>query len=216
MRRERAERLTRELTDITSGIALSARGAIDQRVRLIQDGVPQALEMTAEEWAQTLTGPYERLELAERQEVHRELAENGLSQRQIAAATGSSQATVRRDLESNDSPEPEESSDDGESEGAAESNDSPEPEDDLEQQALDEAIRAVEEQARILDGQRIDQQVARAAVELVIAAQRCEAYGAVLLDAGWRRMMDELDRLEGYIQAIRVAIQERINEERAA
>jgi hypothetical protein len=56
-----------------------------------------------------------------------ELAEEGMTQREIADVLGVGQKTVSRDLESNDSAELDVPVNDGPERGAPESNDSPEP-----------------------------------------------------------------------------------------
>lgn len=99
MKLQDAEEYTQSLGQIVAGswrqIALAKRL-----------GVPKALGLTVESWVEKRLGGYIRLSIAERREAVKELAAEGLSQREISEVTGVSQKTVDRDLESNDSSPP--------------------------------------------------------------------------------------------------------------
>jgi transcriptional regulator with XRE-family HTH domain len=70
-------------------------------------GVPEALELTTREWVEDRLGGYVRLSIPERREAVVELAEDGLSQREVAEVLGIDQATVSRDANaSQDQDEP--------------------------------------------------------------------------------------------------------------
>jgi phage N-6-adenine-methyltransferase len=68
---------------------------VDLAIKL---GVPAALGLSTEEWVRGRLGGYTRLAVDERREAHRELSDQGLSQRQIAERTGVHRRTVERDL----------------------------------------------------------------------------------------------------------------------
>lgn len=72
-----------------------------------RQGIPAKLDLTTEQWVTQRLGGYVRLAASERRGAARELAEEGMSQRQIGAALGVSQPTVNRDLapDSNESPQ---------------------------------------------------------------------------------------------------------------
>jgi phage N-6-adenine-methyltransferase len=73
-----------------------------------KQGIPVALGLTLEEWVTNRLGGYVRLAVSERREAAAELAEEGMSQREIGAVLGVGQATIHRDLlpDSDESPEP--------------------------------------------------------------------------------------------------------------
>lgn len=60
-------------------------------------GVPRALGMTTEEWVRERLGGYVRLSIEERREAVKELADEGLSNRQIATVLGVDEGSVRND-----------------------------------------------------------------------------------------------------------------------
>ena len=88
---EDAEEYTQALGQVISGgwrqIALAERL-----------GVPQALGMTTREWVEKRLGGYVRMSIPERREAVKELAAEGMSQRQIAAVLGVDPMTVNHDL----------------------------------------------------------------------------------------------------------------------
>lgn len=91
MSRDEAEAFTEALAQIhAGGWRLSM-----QAWRL---GVPQALGLNHEQWVQDCLGGYVRLSIPERREAVAELAEEGLSQREIADVLGVGEATVSRDI----------------------------------------------------------------------------------------------------------------------
>ncbi len=88
---EDAEEFTASLGQFVSGSYRQV--ALAQRM-----GVPQALGLSTEEWVRDRLGGYIRLSIPERREVVKELAEDGLSQRDIAGVVGVDAATVNRDI----------------------------------------------------------------------------------------------------------------------
>jgi len=96
MRREDAEEWTQAQGQVLAG----SWRMIHLAVKL---GVPAALGISTDRWVQDRLGGYVRLSIMERKDAHRELASEGLSQREIAQRTGVGQRTVGRDLESDDS-----------------------------------------------------------------------------------------------------------------
>lgn len=78
---------------------------VDLAIRL---GVPLALGYSnPQAWVRERLGGYVRMAVEDRREAHRELAEQGLSQRDIADRTGVGHRTVGRDLSGPFGPEPE-------------------------------------------------------------------------------------------------------------
>lgn len=73
-----------------------------------KQGIPAALGLTLEEWVTNRLGGYVRLAVSERREAAAELAEEGMTQREIGAVLGAGQATIHRDLQPdpNESPQP--------------------------------------------------------------------------------------------------------------
>jgi transcriptional regulator with XRE-family HTH domain len=61
-------------------------------------GVPRALGLTTEEWVTGRLGGYVRMAIPERRDAVKELAKEGLSQREIASVLGVTQPTVSSDL----------------------------------------------------------------------------------------------------------------------
>jgi phage N-6-adenine-methyltransferase len=69
-------------------------------------GVPQALGLTSQEWAERRLAGHVRLSIPERRQVVAELTENGFSKPEIAEALGVDESTVARDRRvSDDTPE---------------------------------------------------------------------------------------------------------------
>lgn len=80
-----------------------------QRALAWRLGVPQALGMSMEDWTERRLGGYVRMSIPERREAVAELADEGLTQREIAGVLGVDAATVNRDLRppvANATPEP--------------------------------------------------------------------------------------------------------------
>jgi hypothetical protein len=63
-----------------------------------RQGVPAALGLTTEEWVRDRLGGYVRLAIEDRREAAAEMAEEGLSQREIAGVLGVDQKTISNDL----------------------------------------------------------------------------------------------------------------------
>jgi transcriptional regulator with XRE-family HTH domain len=61
-------------------------------------GVPQALGLSTREWVEQRLGGYVRMSIPERREAVAELADEGMTQRQIGDVLGVDHATVNRDL----------------------------------------------------------------------------------------------------------------------
>ena len=76
-------------------------------------GVPKALGLSVDQWVNDRLGGYVKLSISDRREAARELAEEGHSSRAIGEVLGVSQMTAVRDIETNVSPKPEESSGNG-------------------------------------------------------------------------------------------------------
>jgi len=95
--------------EYTQALGQVLAGGWRQRLLAWRLGVPQALGMTLQEWTEQRLGGYVRESVPERREAAAELREEGLSQREIGAVLGVSEATVNRDLNpvTNVTPEPE-------------------------------------------------------------------------------------------------------------
>lgn len=91
MKAEHAEEYTQALGQIVAGgwrqIALGERL-----------GIPKALGLTTQEWVEQRLGGYVRLSVEERHGAVKELTDEGLSTRKIAAVTGVSHETVAKDV----------------------------------------------------------------------------------------------------------------------
>jgi hypothetical protein len=91
MKAEDAEEFTQALGQIVAGswrqIALAKRL-----------GVPDALGLSVEAWVNQRLGGYVKMSIAERRDAVRELTDEGLSQREIAAVVGLKKSQVNRDL----------------------------------------------------------------------------------------------------------------------
>ncbi len=97
-----------EAQEYTESLSQIFAGSYRQIAWAIQQGVPQALGIPVQEWGRRLEGRI-KLGIEERQAAARELADEGMSQREIGAALGVSPATVNEDLKSpvqNQTPEP--------------------------------------------------------------------------------------------------------------
>lgn len=70
-------------------------------------GVPKALGLSVEDWVQRRLGGYIRMNVDDRREAVKELAAEGLSQREIAEVVGASPMTINRDLVPNVTKTPE-------------------------------------------------------------------------------------------------------------
>ena len=118
--------------EYTQALGQVLAGGWRQRMLAWRLGVPQALGMTLEEWTERRLGGYVRMSIPERREAVAELAEEGLSQREIAGVLGVSQKTIDRDLEpeSFDSPPDEQAQPEQRIDLEPESFDSP-PDEDL-------------------------------------------------------------------------------------
>lgn len=92
MKMEDAEEYTQSLGQIVTGswrqIAWAER-----------NGVPKALGLTTREWVTERLGGYIKLEIEDRREAVRELAANGMSQREIGDVLGVSPGTVNADVQ---------------------------------------------------------------------------------------------------------------------
>lgn len=88
---EDAEEFTASLGQFVSGSYRQI--ALAQRM-----GIPQALGLTTEEWVEQRLGGYIRMAIPERREAVKELADEGMSQRAIAAVVGVDQSTVSDDV----------------------------------------------------------------------------------------------------------------------
>lgn len=87
-----------EAEQFTSALGQIHAGGWQLSIQAWRLGVPQALGLTHEQWVTDALGGYVRLAVPERREAVKELAEDGLSQRQIADVLGVSHKTVDRDL----------------------------------------------------------------------------------------------------------------------
>ena len=101
MNRDDAEEFTEALGQVMAG-------GWRLRAHALREGVHTAMGLTFEEWSEQRLGGYVRMSIPERREAVAELADEGLTQRQIAAVVGVSQKTVSDDVraEQNHSPEP--------------------------------------------------------------------------------------------------------------
>jgi transposase len=95
--KEEAEQYTQSLGQIVAGSWHQVAWAHDQ-------GIPQALGLSTEDWVRERLGGYVRLSLEERREAISELSQNGHSLREIAAIIGVSKDTAARAV-SNETPD---------------------------------------------------------------------------------------------------------------
>ena len=89
--------------EFTQALGLVMAGGYRIIIQAKKLGVPQALGLTVEEWVQTRLGGYVRMSVPYRREVVKELAAEGMTQREIGEVLGMSQPTVGRDLDANGS-----------------------------------------------------------------------------------------------------------------
>src|SRR6266567_579404 len=88
---EDAEEYTQSLGQILGGSWRQIHWAAQQ-------GIPEVLGLSTEEWVATRLGGYTRLAVSERREAAAELSNEGLSQREIGEVLGVGKSTVDRDL----------------------------------------------------------------------------------------------------------------------
>jgi len=91
MERKDAEEFTQGLGQVVGGSYKIISAA--QRM-----GVPKALNLTTDQWVNERLGGYVRMTIDDRREAVKELAAEGASTREIAAAIGVNQSTVVRDI----------------------------------------------------------------------------------------------------------------------
>lgn len=106
LNREDAEEFTQGLGNVVGGTYKIIASA--QRM-----GVPEALGLTTDQWVNQRLGGYVKMTIEDRREAVKELADEGLSEREIAGIIGVSQATVHRDLDSFESTPVDGPTDDG-------------------------------------------------------------------------------------------------------
>jgi len=70
----------------------------------VKQGVPEALGMNAQDWANKYLGGYIKMEAGQRREVIKEMVNDGMTQRQISDVLGVHQTTVSEDLRSDGNP----------------------------------------------------------------------------------------------------------------
>ena len=88
----------REAEELTQGLGQVHAGSWRVTGSLIRLGVPKALGLTDDEWVQDRLGGTVRMAVGERRIAVRELADEDMTQRQIAATLGVNEATVNRDV----------------------------------------------------------------------------------------------------------------------
>jgi N6-adenosine-specific RNA methylase IME4 len=98
MTRDEAEEYTASLGQIGGGLWRQILWAQQQ-------GIPAALDLSLRDWVDKRLGGYVRMAVEERRRVTAELADAGLSQRQIADVVGVHESQISRDL-ANASPSP--------------------------------------------------------------------------------------------------------------
>jgi len=142
MKREDAEEFTQALGQIVAG----SWRQIAMAKRL---GVPKALGLTVDQWVNDRLGGYVRHSVAERREAVKELAAEGMSQREIGGVLGVNEATVNRDLHSvaNATPQDETSSEKADRAEAPVANATPPPLDAVAALVADEKMRKTAEAA---------------------------------------------------------------------
>lgn len=126
MKPEDAEEYTQALGQVVAGGYRQI--ALGERL-----GVPKALGLSTREWVENRLGGYVRYSISERREAVKELASEGMTQREIADVMGVAQATVTRDL----APEPNESPDDVDGPVSPGVADGPEPNESPDENPLD-------------------------------------------------------------------------------
>ncbi len=90
MNHEQAEEYTQSLSQIFAG-------SYRQILWAQENGIPEALELTTEQWVKKRLGGYVRMQIPERRKAVQELTDEGLSTRQIAEVVGVDHSTVVRD-----------------------------------------------------------------------------------------------------------------------
>lgn len=90
----------REAEELTQGLGQVHAGSWRVTGSLIRLGVPKALGLTDEQWVQERLGGTVRMAVGERRIAVRELADEGMTQRQIAATLGVTQPLVSSDINS--------------------------------------------------------------------------------------------------------------------
>lgn len=123
---EAAEEFTQSLSQIFAG-------SYRQILWAKQQGIPEALGLTTEEWVTKRLGGYTKLQVPERKKAVAELTKEGLSTRQIGEVLGVNHDTVAEDRKpvGNPTPADQKPADDAESEPAPVGNPTP----DLESEA---------------------------------------------------------------------------------
>lgn len=84
--------------EFTAGLGHTAAGMWRLVAFGVKLGVPKALGLTPTEWVEDRLGGYVRLAVPERRAAAAELADDGLTQREIAEVLGVGKGTVDRDL----------------------------------------------------------------------------------------------------------------------
>ncbi len=87
-----------EAEEFTAALGQVMGGGYRLILHAQRQGVPEALDMTLDEWVKRHLGGYVRMSIDERREAAKELAEEGMSQRDIGNVLGISNATVSRAL----------------------------------------------------------------------------------------------------------------------
>jgi transcriptional regulator with XRE-family HTH domain len=87
-----------EAEELTQGLGQIHAGSWRVTASFIRLGLPKALGLSNDEWVKDRLGGTVRLAVDERREAAEELAAEGMSQREIAAALGVSPGTVNQDL----------------------------------------------------------------------------------------------------------------------
>lgn len=83
--------------EYTAALGQVVAGGWRQVALGVRLGVPKALGVSTSEWVEQRLGGYVRLSIPERRAAVAELAEDGMSQREIAGVLGIGRATVDRD-----------------------------------------------------------------------------------------------------------------------
>src|SRR5438034_6538079 len=86
-----------EATEYTQSLSQIHEGGWRQIAWAIQQDIPAVLGLTDDQWVDSIGGAI-KLRAAERREAAAELHEQGMSQREIGAALGTSKSQANRDL----------------------------------------------------------------------------------------------------------------------
>lgn len=89
---EQAEEYTQSLGQIIGG-------SWRQIAWADRNGIPDALGLSTRDWVEQRLGGYVRLQISDRREAVAQLAEEGMTQREIADVIGVDRSTVTRDLD---------------------------------------------------------------------------------------------------------------------